>query len=471
MPRLVDILGIGKSGLFASQIGISTSGHNIANINTKNYTRQRVSYEANPPEILRDGQLGQGVALESISRALDIFLEKQIISQRSTLGEFSSQQNALKQVEMVFNESSGISIASEMDKFFNSWRDLSNQPADINQRLEVLNQAENLTTTFHKQYRQIFDTQLNLNVEIEDKVSELNRLSQEISELNKKITGTEFLPSNANDLRDRLDANVKRVAEIVQVNVFLDEKGFTNIQLANGAPLVTGADFNTLTVSPSPTSGFNQIYHQRPNGVQTDVTDDLVSGELAGLIYVRDQTLEGYKSTLDQLAFEFATQVNTIHQNGYNLDNATNINFFNNLVGVTGAARDIDLSIDVLDQPEAISASLEMNLLGNTVTGNNENALALADLQNNLTLGNSTFNEFYRNLLYQVGSDVRDNEEYIALESSKKEQLDSFRESISGVSIDEEMTNIIQFQRNFEAASKVIKTVDQMLQVVLSLKD
>lgn len=472
MPRLVDILGIGKSGLFASQLGISTAGHNIANVNNKDYTKQRISFETNQPEIIRHGQLGQGVGIESITRQIDNLLEKQIVSQKSILGEFSSQSSVLSQIESFFNENNGMSVSKAMDEFFNSFRDLSNNPSDLNQRLEVLARSEDLTTTFHRQFSHISDTQTGLNIDIKGKVDEINQLTQEIASLNKKIRGSEVLPSNANDLRDKLDADVKRIAELVNVNVFLDNNGYVNILTGNGAPLVVGSEYNILQARQE-TDGMLDIYHIRPNGETVNITDDINSGEIAGIIYARDTILEGYKTKLNELAYNFTTQINTVHQAGYDLNSNTGTNFFTNLLTPTNAARDIDLSISVLDNPEGIAASTELDALGNVVSGNNENALALIAIQDNLTMsGNSqTFNEYYRNLIYQIGNDKATNTEYVDLEEAKLEQLSNFREAISGVSIDEEMVNIIEFQRNFEASSKVIKTTDQMLQIVLSLKD
>ncbi len=471
MPRLIDILGIGRSGLFASQTGIHTAGHNISNANNDKYTRQRNSFKTNRPEIIRNGQLGQGIELESVTRALDPLLERQIVSQKSILGEFSSQSSVLRDIEMYFNENNGNSISKSMDKFFNSWRELSNNPSDTTLRMDVLEKSEQLTTMFHKDYNHIFDLQKGLNIDIKGKVDEINQLTENIATLNKKIHGSESLPSNANDMRDQLDASVKRISELIGVNVFTDEKGYTNILTSNGIPLVTGSDFNTLKGHIS-TNGLMEIHHIRPNGQETDITNIIDSGELGGLIYVRDTTLEGYKTDLNQLAFEFTNQVNTIHQTGYDLNSTTGNNFFATLVSPAFAARDIDLSIAVLDNPDGIATSSQLDINGNVVQGNNETALNLINLQNSLTMnGNSqTFNQYFRGLVYQIGNDKKENSSYIEVETSKEEQLNNFRESISGVSIDEEMIKVIEFQRSFEANSKIIKTTDQLLQIVLSLK-
>lgn len=472
MSRLMDILGIGKSGLFASQNGIHTSGQNIANVNTENYSRQRTSFETMPPEVIRNGQLGSGVQLESVTRQIDQLTENQIIQQRSTLGEFNAQSSVLQQIEMFFNENNGSSLGESMDQFFNSWRDLTNNPSDINQRMEVLERGEELASTFHKDFNHIFDTQLALNEEISGRIDQINQMVEEISTLNVMIHGSEVLPSNANDLRDKQDLLVKNLGEMVNLDTFYDEKGFLSILTGQGIPLVVGADYNTLEAHPG-TNGMMEIHHIRPNGVETDITNDLQSGELAGIIYVRDQILEDYKTQINELAFEMVQQVNTIHQTGYDLDSNTNTDFFANLLGVTNAARDIDLSITVLDNPDGIAASATLDLLGDVVPGDNQVALQLSDMQYALTMngGNDTFNESYRNLIYQIGHEKLANENYIEVESAKMTQLENFREAVSGVSLDEEMVNIIQFQRAFEANSKVITTTDQMLQVVLSLKD
>jgi flagellar hook-associated protein 1 FlgK len=472
MPSLIDILGIGRSGLFGAQTGIHTAGHNIANANNDKFTRQRNSFEANRPEIIRNGQLGQGVQLESVTRALDPLLERQIVSQKSILGEFSSQSSVLRDIEMYFNENNGSSVSKSMDKFFNSWRELSNNPADQTLRMDVLEKSEELTNMFHKDYNHIVDLQKGLNIDIKGKIDEINQLTENIATLNKKIHGSEVLPSSANDMRDQLDYSVKRISELIGVNVFTDEKGFTNILTTNGVPLVTGAEFNILSGHIG-TDGLMEIHHIRPNGQETDITNIIDSGELGGIIYVRDTTLEGYKNNLNELAFEFTNQVNAVHQNGYDLNSTTGNNFFATLVSPTFAARDIDLSAAVFDNPDGIATSSILDLNGDVVQGNNETALELINLQNSLTMNgvSQTFNQYFRGLVYQIGNDKRANDSYIEVETSKEEQLNNFRESISGVSIDEEMIKVIEFQRSFEANSKVIKTTDQMLQVVLSLKD
>ena len=471
MSRLADILGIGRSGLFGAQTGLQTAGHNISNANNDKFTRQRTSFQTNRPEIIRDGQLGQGVALESITRAIDPLLERQVMSQKSVLGEFNSQSSVLRDMEIYFNENNGNSVSKSIDKFFNSWRELSNNPADRTLRTDLLEKSEQLTEVFHRDYNHIYDLQKGLNIDIKGKIDEINQLSENIALLNKKIHGSEALPSNANDMRDQLDYSVKRISELIGVNVFTDEKGFTNILTPTGIPLVTGSDFNILKGHVA-TNGLMEIHHVRPNGQETDMTNLIDSGELGGIIYVRDTTLEGYKNDLNDLAFNLTNEVNTVHQTGYDLDSTTGNNFFATLISPAFAARDIDLSGAIFDNPDGIATSSLLDLNGDVVQGNNDTALAMINLQDSLTMdGNSqTFNQYYRGFIYQIGNDKLTNDSYIEVETAKAEQLNNFRESVSGVSIDEEMIKIIEFQRTFEANSKVIKTTDQMLQVVLSLK-
>jgi flagellar hook-associated protein 1 FlgK len=261
----------------------------------------------------------------------------------------------------------------------------------------------------------------------------------------------------AHEFRDQRDLALKDLSKLADVRTFEKDDGMVSVSIgAEGTPLVT----DTVTAG----DGVPLKLDGATNGI-VDADGNPVAvagGKLKGLIDTRDVDLKGYIADLDALAETLMESVNGLHRNGTGLDGVAGRDFF------TGtSAADMDVHPDLVDDVSRIAAAGS----GEALPGGNGNALAMADLQNSLVMndGRSTFDEFYSALVGRVGSAAQSASQGALHQSEMMTQLETYRESISGVSLDEEMINLIQFQNAYQAAAKLITVADELLDTVINM--
>jgi len=456
MPGILEALHIAKSALELQQYGIQVTGHNIANANTEGYTRQRVVSEARAPLETPYGMLGTGVQVAEIERTRESFLDEQVRTASGDLGKWAQAERALSEVEGVFAEPSEGGLNSLLREFWDSWRALGDNPEDYAARQVVLGKAETLVDAFHRLDRQLREVQYNMNFLVDSKVEEINRIAGRIAELNVQILYIESKGSQANDDRDRRDLLLDELSKLVDVQVVEGSDGMVNVFL-DGRPLVEGKEVSELDTLPVAEEGHpveKVIWKQGAREVR------ISGGELGGILEVRDDKINTYLERLDRLARTLAEEVNSIHRNGYTLNGASDVDFFDS--DVQGAA-DIELSDAVKDNPSNVAAS------GDGHPGDGSNALAIADLEYEQAIEHFTLDGYYRSLISQVGQDLqeaqfmRDNYELLL------KRFENERESAIGVSLDEEMVKLIQYQHAYTAAARLTTVVDQMIRTVLDM--
>jgi len=458
MSDLIRILDIARRALHAHQSAMNTASNNIANVNTIGYSRQRVNLAATRTVLTSSGLLGTGVKVEGIERIRDKFIDKQLQSERPEfkMNEFKSE--GLHFVEEIFNEPSEFGLNRLVADFFNAFQDLANDPESVAARAVVKEKAVTLTNGFQRIDRQLADYQQTLNKELQQRVTEVNQLTSNIADLNEKIITSEV--SNGHDpvLRDRRDKLIDQLAELVDVQTFETNDGAVNISVA-GRFLVSESSNLELKA---------EVQASNSNGPMVTFANDgsvaqIRSGRIKGMLDLRDVHIADYRSQLDQFAVGLAEQVNTIHSAGYNLTGSTGNNFFK--AGVSGA---FNIAVDdaILNDPSLIATSDAPN-----EPGNNNVVLAIADLQDSkvMTGNQQTFNEFYDSLITKVGSQTQEADFLSESFSLTVEKLEFSRQAVSGVSLDEEMTNLIQAQQAFTAASRVVTTVDEMMDTIVSM--
>jgi flagellar hook-associated protein 1 FlgK len=282
-----------------------------------------------------------------------------------------------------------------------------------------------------------------------------------IAELNRKVSQVEVTGHNANDFRDERDQLVFDLSKLIDIQSFEDGDGNINVMVGNGKPLVDGTA--TWDLSTADNGGVQNVFWESSDGTSVDITGQLNSGELKGWIYTRDDAIDGYMSQLDTLAANVIQGVNDIHYNGTTLDtvNSTNVNFFTG----TGVA-----DIAVNSAIEANSDLIAAAGAGEGLPGGNSTAVAIANLQSAATMpGGSTFDAYYNSLVGKVGADVQGANFNQAHQSTMVENLTQYRQEVSGVSLDEEMVNLIQFQQAYNAAAKLITTADEMVDTLMGM--
>ncbi len=337
MIGLAHALDISQWALFTNQLAINVTGHNIANVNTKGYSRQTLQLEANIPMDYFPGQLGGGVKAKAITRSYDRFLGVQITNELQPLGYWQAKKDMLSQVESVFNESSDHSLHSAISHFWGAWQQLSNDPTNAASRSALIANAQELSTEMNHTYEALFQLQKDTNGQIKYAVSEINRISDEIADLNKQIAQAKSGGENPNDLMDRRDVKLKELAGWIDVNYFQNDAGELNIFTGGGRTLVQSVFPTHLHVTEDPTHhAFYRITWEGVNGGATDITDAIRSGKLKGYLDLRDHTIPDKIQELDKVAAGIINEVNKRHYRGFGLDGTTNINFFNPLAASFG---------------------------------------------------------------------------------------------------------------------------------------
>jgi len=463
MSNVYGILNTGRTALFTQQKAIDVTGHNIANVNTDGYSRQRVNMATNAPYSSQPGQTGTGVRAAEIQRIYDRFLGAQINNENQNLGNWEAQKGVLERVEIIFDESSGYGLNQAMSEFWNAWQDLANNPSDYAGRAALLAKSETMTATFNNIYSNLEQIQTDIDTSIMGTVKEINSIAERIAGLNQKIALTEVGGQNANDYRDSRDLLLKELSLMIDIDSFENSDGKVTVLVAGGRPLVENISSWNLSTQPD-ASGLQDIVWTDSDGNPVVITSGISRGKLKGWLEVRDVTIPDYLSKLNELAEGIITEVNDFHKDGLGLndDVVAERNFF------TGTkALDIAVNQDIVDDVNNIAAAGSLDGL----PGGNSNAIEIANLQNALKMNSdtATFDDYYNSLVSDVGSGVQKATVNFDHQSSMITHLDNYRESVSGVSLDEEMVNLIKFQHGYNAAARLISVADELLDRVINM--
>lgn len=318
---LLSIFDIGKTALLSNQTAISVTSHNISNVNNPDYSRQEVVLGVKTPIKIRGGYLGRGVSIDNIKRSYDKFLTDMLLNQESVLERGRVLKDIITHVEEFFNESNREGLNSVFNVFFNSLEDLLINPSDVSKRIVVINRASSLVSHFRDMESQLEDILNTINYEIKNITDTINGISKDIAELNKKINQLEAGGlSKANDLRDKRDALLRELSQYLNISYHEgeDKTFYVSVGMRN---IVAGG--NTYDIS-----FLNTSQGARFKIDNIDVTDKITGGKLSGLLTSQNLINNEFLYKLRKLFGSFTNQFNLIHQNGYNLNNNTGLNFF-----------------------------------------------------------------------------------------------------------------------------------------------
>jgi flagellar hook-associated protein 1 len=483
-----DLLNIGKSGLFTAKQSMSTTSHNIANANTEGFSRQEVRTETGITLPQGDYVLGTGVEVQSIKRSHDELVEKKL-NNSITNHKFNEERSLqLGHVEEIFNEINSEGMNKVLNRFFNSFRELSNQPENETVRNVVKENAKIVTGDFHRIQSNLDDVRAGINKKVALTVSEINSLTKTIAKLNKEINIEEVSGGMSNDLRDQRDRALRTLTEFFPMTTYSDSKGQFVVSIEGVGSLVAGGTAQELAIGSVVQEGSNsvdkgdvQIFFKNRPGVS--ISDKIKGGTLGGQLKTRDEDIVALEKQIDELAHGLVLSTNAIHRRGFAnhpvpvdaqgnpVPNAarqkvTGINFFKEPLDLKRAAEYISLSDDVEADVNNIATALEANK-----PGDNRVALAISKLQHEKVLGagTTTFEEQYLksvgNVGLQTGKSKIDQEQSHGILAQAK----SIKERLSGVSLDEEAANMVRYQNAYEASAKVIRASDEMFKAVLNL--
>ena len=307
-------LEIGRRGLLSHQQALHVTGHNISNAENREYSRQRVIITSADPLYLpalnrsnTPGNMGQGASVSTVERIRDEFIDDRMVVETDVMGFWQTRNNFIRQVEQVYNEPSDNSLRSRLDQLWQSWEELSRHPEQRATREVVREKAANLSNEVQNVYRQLYDLQLNANRQVDARVNEVNMYARSIRDLNERIVKSEALGDNPNDLRDRRDALVEKLAQIVNISVGRSDRDEVMIYIA-GENLVQGEVFRPLKAVADPDNhGFFRVVWE-----DTGTGLTLQGGSLTGLIDARDNILRQNINDINSFSINLADLTNEV---------------------------------------------------------------------------------------------------------------------------------------------------------------
>lgn len=576
MSNLMHIFSTGVSGLFASQAGIDVTGNNIANVNTEGYSRQRVVLDTQQSAVYADGVFGRGVDIETVERIYDDILAANIRSESSDLAYYKTVQTALTKVEIYFNElEDGSGLGEAMQDYFDAWSDLANTATDesdegLIKRQTLLESAQVLASKMNSGYDALKGIQDESDYLISNYVDEINEITSNIAYLNKNIALIEANGNTANDFRDQREVLLNQLAEMSNISVTERTNGQVAVYINGNALVDEGKTFELSTEKDDETGNINIMWGTKGQTRDlVDITSSFTSGEIAGELYVRDELINGYMDTLNEMASSLITATNEIHALGQGIERLTQITSSQGVPNPTytfaeeagafpteireGTLRiavyddqgnhvdDLDIEIDpkkdnlnsVIAKISAADGNPNGGMIqasissGNTIKitagsgydftfaedtsnflvasgtygffsgsdasdmavsslimsnnayiatsvtgaeGDNQNAAAIAGIKDNDIMESMdvTVDEFYAYFAATIGSDKATADIYVSTKTEAVTELELKLEEVKGVSMDEEMTNLMKFQRSFEASSRFISAVDEMLEDLIN---
>lgn len=327
MGGITNLFEIGRSGIQANQQGLSTASHNITNVGTEGFSRQRAILETGRPQ---GGIYSTGVRVTDVTRLVDQFIEAQLTDTTQDSGRFNIRHDLLQRVETVFSETDTGGINNAIDRLFNAFRDLSTFPEESSQRTLVINEAQAVADTINLAATSLAQIRKDIDDAIGQNLSTVNSIATQIAGLNGQIHFAESTGKTANDLRDRRGVLVNDMAKLVNIETVEMTNGLAI--MVGGQLLVSGDRNNTLVqVSDADNPGVNDVAVQRTDGTNFVVTSKINDGEIAGRLTVRDTDIQGYQDRLDRVSAVLVNEINQQQEAGYGLDGTTTNSLFSAL--------------------------------------------------------------------------------------------------------------------------------------------
>jgi flagellar hook-associated protein 1 FlgK len=453
MSNLLATMSLATGALAAEQSALTETANNVANVNTPGYSRKQPQFGENPPIVLGQLTFGTGVSLENAASIRDPILQIRIQQETGTQGELSAFVNAMQQVQTQFNNQ-GNDIGTQLSALFASISQLSTSPASIALRQGVLTAASNLASSISTTANNLESQQANLDLSVTQSVDQVNTLTQQIAKVNGQIAALENLHQDASAFIDQRDVLVGQLSNLIDVSQIKTESQIS-LTTSNGTALVAGTQAFTLTTQPDP-SGLEHIFSQG-----NDVTSQLNSGQLGGLLQIRDHKIPSLLVSLNTLAAGISNSFNAANASGFDLNGHQGADIFVP-PAASGAGAAAGMAVAITD-PALIAASSDGS------AGSNGNLANFSAIHDQTTFNGETPSDFYGSLIFSIGNDVSSGSIEQQASQLVLQQLQDQRGSISGVSLDEEAGNLVQYQRAYDAAARVVDTVNQMLETLINM--
>lgn len=474
---MIPGLNYAVSGLSANQRALEVTGHNVSNLGTAGFARQGVIMATALPHVYGNWKVEMGVSIQQIRQIRHLFLDNIYRVETNAQGYWEARSTALNDLQAILAEPMAEGLQSALNRFWDGWQELSKAPESLTIRALLKQRADALVDCINHIGAQLNKLQKDLNNEIKLRIDEVNEITQKIADLNIKIMSAEAAGNTPNDYYDERNALVDRLSTLVKAETYLGPEGNMDI-MVGGYYLVSKGKQTRIYAQPS--DDLSQFYTPMVEGF--DVEIHLGQGLIQGLLEARGQVsgakgsydngtpnttadVTSVKKQLNALINIMARELNYLHQSGKTLNGADGGLFFEPV--------NPELPIEMGNLMVASSLKDLNNIVASATDANGDNtiALAIAGLRNaNLMTGNGkvlSLDTYYQYIIMDVGN--KGQEAANMLESQKKlvQQADQLRQSIMGVSLDEEMTNMIKFKYAYNANSKIINVIDSMLETLI----
>lgn len=464
MSTISSILNTSVSGLMAYQVAIDVTSNNIANANTEGYSRQSVVIREDYVSNSSGGWIFSGCDAVAVARSCDQFSRNQVLDSSQDVGRYETASQYMSSIEAIFNELEGVGLSNALTEFWNSWQDLAetDSPPGTTERSVLVGNAQTLADIFNTMYSDLNDIQTEIDRDIALNIDEINDLINGIAELNAQLVRAEASGQNTNSLLDSLDSAMTELSYLVDINYFQDETGQFFVQLKDGRSLVDGSTSYELGTELNVTTGHLDITWIDGSGTATVITNVIEGGALGGALSTRDDLIQGYQNDLDDLALTLMTEINNLLTAGFDVEGQPGTALFTG----TGAG-DIAVDANIIDDPGLIAASATAT----GVPGDLDVAVAVAELQDALLMngGMTTLDEFYDSLVSQVGAQADSLEDESEYHSDLLSFFQELKESVTGVSTNEETANLILYQNAYDACARVVTVVQEIMDTVLNM--
>lgn len=566
---------IGKKSLTAAQMGQSTTGHNIANVDTDGFSRQEIVQESTIP--MSDGK-GTGVNVRGVRRLQDGFTKQKVVDEQTNVGSWETKEKILTEAEVMYTDLEGMRLRGALDEFWGAWGSVATEPEIGPHRKALISKAEKLAEDFRSFHRRLNDFNDTINGRIQAEMLDINQTCKDIALLNKQVEQLENRGIAANDARDKREVLLQELSSKVELRWFESPRGTLEIQVPNGQHLVHGrTSYDLIPFEIAEEKGNIRIGLINPPNIKSDVTDVIKTGSLKEMVNQRDIAIKQYFENLNEMAQELAFRVNRLHSSGTGINgiksdetsayrfsteeltnplpNLESGNFQLKLIGennqveealtinVIGGVDNIQSIVEkinraadgymtledgreVLKDTNKLKAAInndgsvsitsglgkkfifgedqtntmavlgfncffhidrdagdltvaqeliedEMKIVagGDLIPGDNSIATKITELQFQATMNEDTlsFDEFYNAQITDVGLQVQEAQRGLKAHQQMLDQYTALRDSVSAVNLDEEMTNMVKYQRAYESSAKFLGTVDQMTQTLVNM--
>jgi flagellar hook-associated protein 1 FlgK len=453
MSDLLSNLSLAANSMAAQQAGLQVAGQNIANVNTPGYTKRAVELGAVAPTDALSA--GNGVDVVAITAARASLLESQLQHEQPAQGRAGAMADSLSQIETALG-TVGNSVDASLTQFYSAFSRLAQDPTSGVARQQVTVQAQSLATAFNGVAARLATAQGNADAQVKSNVDQINLLATQIASLNVSMSTGSATSGEA--VKDKLGVALSTLSGLIDISVVPRSDGGADVSVGNGHALVIGANTYQIGVTPKAGSGLADL-----TSSGAVITGQVTGGAIGGLLQVRDVLLPGYMTRLDQLAHDVATSVNAAHQAGFDLNGTAGGNFFAPPAAVAGAASSMAVSASILNNPSLIAAA------STATPGDNQNANAIASLQQAMLGGGSTNPvDTWGALVYRVGTDAQSASGDKTTRDEVVKQLQTLRDQVSGVSLDEEAASIMKFQSAYAANARYFSAVETSLSVLMT---